>query len=119
MAINEVLDVLQQLKLPDLPESSWPYLEVRVRLDSPEPGLRARIDAALEGKPVRLARIDARQVTNGSTDAVTPVTLEALERLEPMDVFAKVYRDRYGAETPAPLLTALTELMLDIEGAAP
>ena len=44
--------------LPDAPRACRPYLEVRVRLDAPEPGLRARIEAALEGKPVRLAQID-------------------------------------------------------------
>ena len=35
-----------------------PYLEVRVRIERPEPGLRSRIEEALATKPVRLARIE-------------------------------------------------------------
>jgi hypothetical protein len=46
------------LDLPELPPHAWPYLEVRVLLDAPEPGLRAQVEAAMEGKPVRLAKIE-------------------------------------------------------------
>ena len=42
---------------PDLPRSRHPYLEVAVRLERPDPDLRRRIEAVLEGKPVRLLKL--------------------------------------------------------------
>ena len=51
--LDEVLAALEALELDHLPPQAHPYLEVRVLLDGPEPGLRARVEAALEGKPVR------------------------------------------------------------------
>ena len=56
--VAEVLAQLAALDLPDAPAEAQPFLEVRVRLDAPEPGLRTRIEAALDGKPVRLAKIE-------------------------------------------------------------
>ncbi len=57
--LDEALAALAALELvPDLPPHAQPFLEVRVLLDAPEPGLRARIEAALAGKPVRLAKIE-------------------------------------------------------------
>ncbi|MBW6932369.1 exonuclease SbcCD subunit D C-terminal domain-containing protein, partial [Salmonella enterica subsp. enterica serovar Weltevreden] len=56
--LEQVLDALRALDLPPLPDALQPYLQVRVTLDGPEPTLRAKVEAALDGKPVRLARIE-------------------------------------------------------------
>jgi len=56
------------------------WKEARVRLDAPQPGLRARIEAVLENKPVRLARIETRysRASEGATaaraKAIPPIT---------------------------------------------
>ncbi len=42
----------------DVPREAQPFLEVSVLVDGPEPHLQARILAALDGKPVRLTRIE-------------------------------------------------------------
>jgi exonuclease SbcD len=115
--IEEVLAALTALDLPDAPEEEQPYLEVRVRLDAPEPGLRARVEAALLGKPVRLARIEPSSARSG-TDENEPaaLSLSDLERLAPETVFARLCEQRIGAETPerenllAELNTAFAEL---------
>ena len=119
--LEDVLQALRALELPTRDEAQWPYLEVRVRLQAPEPGLRARVEQALEGKQVRLARIvDVRDSATGmGTDTAQALpSLEALERLDPAEVFAKLYRDRFGNNAPQELTDALTELMQrDTEGA--
>ena len=111
--IDTVLTTLRALTLANLPEAEQPYLEVRVRLDAPEPGLRARIEDALDGKPVRLARIDSRTAAQAAGTGDQAASIDALERLDPEDVFVRLYRDRYGEEAPASLRTALAELLID------
>lgn len=112
--LDQVLAALAALELQvnDDPQRQ-PYLEVRVLLDAPEPGLRARIEAALEGKPVRLAKIETSftpKIAPG-VDAA-PASLEQLERLQPDDIFNRLYRSRYDADTPADLQAAFAELLL-------
>lgn len=111
--IDAAIATLEQLALPAVDAQAWPYLEVRVMLDAPAPDLRARIEAALADKPVRLARIETRQAATADSKGATVVTLDELERLEPADIFNRMYREKYGAAPPAPLLSALAELMLD------
>jgi exonuclease SbcD len=113
--IEEVLAALHALDLPDIAEEARPYLEVRVRLDAPEPALRGRIEAALEGKPVRLARIDTRNAATTADATSVPVSLDAIERLEPGEVFSRIYRRKYAEDAPAPLLAAFNELLLEAE----
>lgn len=117
--LDEVLNALLALELPETPLIAQPYLEVRVRLEAPEPGLRARIESVLEGKPVRLARIDptyGRQ--NPATAAEGPQSLDDLGRLQPEDLFRKLHHGRHGAEPATRLLEAFRELWLHQEDEA-
>lgn len=114
--LDEVLDALLDLELPETPLEAQPYLEVRVKLEAPEPGLRTRIESVLEGKPVRLARIDpsyGRQ--NPAIVAEGPQSLEDLGRLAPDDLFRKLHCGRYGTEPASELLAAFRELWLHQE----
>jgi exonuclease SbcD len=112
-------DVLVALAALDLPATDdlqqMPYLEVRVRLDAPEPGLRATIEAALEGKPVRLARIDTSMAASTAVGAPA-LSIDELDRLQPEDIFNRLYRSKYDTDTPAPLQAAFAELLLDAAG---
>lgn len=113
--LQEVLTALAALAFPDNTDlQRQPYLEVRIRLDAPEPGLRAQIETALEGKQVRLAKIETSftpKIAPG-VDA-TPAALEQLERLQPDDIFNRLYRSKYDADAPADLQAAFAELMLN------
>jgi exonuclease SbcD len=90
-----------------------PYLEVRIRLNAPEPGLRIRIEAALEGKPVRLAKIETSFAGKTTGTDHTAATLDQLERLQPDDIFHRLFRGKYESEPPAELCAAFAELMLN------
>jgi DNA repair protein SbcD/Mre11 len=107
--LTEVEAELSALELPDCAPEAMPYLEVRVRLDQPEPGLRTRIEAALAGKPVRLARIDARIA---KPDVPAPeAALDELGRLDPLAIFKRAYAAKYGDAPASDLLAAFNEIL--------
>ena len=110
--IAQVLEELAALDVPDAPTEEQPFLEVRVRLDAPEPGLRARIEAALDGKPVRLAKIETSSEARGSAVDAEVMTLDRLEQLKPDDIFRQLYQQRFGNQAPPDQLSAFAELML-------
>jgi exonuclease SbcD len=110
--LTQVLEELAELAPPDAPPEQQPYLEVRVLLEQPEPGLRARIEAALDGKPVRLAKIETSTAARASSIDKEVMTLDQLEKLKPDDIFRQLYAQRFGNEAPADQLSAFAELML-------
>lgn len=109
-ALEEVLAALQALELPDLPPEQQPLLEVRIKLSAPEPGLRASIEQALEGKPVRLAKIETSSAARASFEEAA-LSLDQLATLQPDDIFKRLYRQRYGSEAPPEQLAAFAELV--------
>jgi len=109
--LSEVLAELAALELPEAPAEQQPLLEVRVRLDAPEPGLRSRVEAALEGKPVRLAKIETSSAARSVADNEAILTLDQLDKLKPDDIFRQLYQQKYGNEAPADQLQAFAELM--------
>ncbi|SHN04540.1 Exodeoxyribonuclease I subunit D [Duganella sacchari] len=110
--LAQVLEELDALAPPDAPVEQQPFLEVRVLLEQPEPGLRARIEAALDGKAVRLAKIETSTAARNSSIDKEVMTLDQLEKLKPDDIFKQLYQQRFGNEAPADQLSAFAELML-------
>ena len=113
---SRLADVL--LALDQLPTATGagrhpaPYLQVSVLLDSPEPALRHKIQQALVDKDVRLARIDTRypaQKEDGATD-MQLVSIDALQTLNPEDVFRQVYESRYANEVPTELMKLFNDI---------
>ena len=118
--LEQVLKQLEALELPQRPEAEQPYLLVRVQLDQPEPGLRASIEAALAGKPVRLVRIEtshARSAELAEANHKPQVSVEELATLEPTDFFGRLYRHRFGAEPVPELLQAFDQLLVQAQEA--
>jgi DNA repair protein SbcD/Mre11 len=112
-ALADVLAQLEALALPDRPTNAWPYLEVRVLLDGPEPSLRAQVEAAIAGKPVRLAKIEPTRKVATAAPADDILTLDQLAQLQPDDIFRRLYQQRYGEDAPGEQVEAFAELMLD------
>ena len=110
--LEEALAALEALVLADLPPHAQPYLEVRVLLDAPEPGLRGRIEAAIAGKPVRLAKIEPTRKHNAAGAAQSAMSLDQLAQLQPDDIFRRLYLQKFGDQAPDDQLTAFAELML-------
>jgi DNA repair protein SbcD/Mre11 len=110
--LTEALAALTALDLPALPTHAQPLLEVRVVLDAPEPGLRGQVEAAIAGKPVRLAKIEPTRRHEASGAATTALSLDQLAQLQPDDIFRTLYQQRYGEDAPPEQLAAFAELML-------
>jgi exonuclease SbcD len=110
--LPQVLEELAALAVDEAPPERQPFLEVRVLLDAPEPGLRSRIEAALDGKPVRLAKIETSSAARGSSIDDDVMTLDQLEQLKPDDIFRQLYRQRFDNDAPPDQLSAFGELML-------
>lgn len=102
--LTEVLTALELLQPFEGDQQTAPFLEVRILLDGPAPGLRHKVEAALGDKNYRLAKIDVRYPTPG-TDAAesTRVHPEQLDELSPIEVFQKVYHHKFNCAVPEEL----------------
>lgn len=100
---------LERLELPSVPPERRPFLEVRVRLAEPVPDLRARIEAALADRPVRLVRIAVEHA--GAKVALAESTpRRELGELTVEDVFRRMYAQRFEGEPSEALLAAFHEV---------
>lgn len=93
-----------------LPSDEQPIVEVPVLLEQPEPALRARVEKALEGKGVRLARISTRYTGTGQAlaDSLPKTTLHDLQ---PEEVLRQRWAREHEGEPPTDLLAAFHELL--------
>lgn len=100
---------------PDLPPERYPYLEVAVRLERPNPGLRRRIEAVLEGKPARLLKLTSEYP--GAVAGLQPaVPAQRLDELQPDGVFRERYRQQFEGEPPEPLMATFHALTEEVQG---
>lgn len=114
--IEGVLDALARLEPASSDDvSKAPYLLVSVLLEGPEPSLRYKIETALAGKHVRLAKIDVRykssESPSGKTDIVSP---NQLNDLQPIDVLQRVYQAKYDGSIPDELLKLFRQVSHEV-----
>lgn len=115
--LHEVIVLLEQLPIKDTAPETFPYLEVRVLLEGPEPALRHKIETALAGKNVKLAKIDVKYPASTQT-AQEVITPEKLNELLPVDVFSKTYQSRYNSEVPTELLQLFQQVTQEVNQTA-
>lgn len=114
-------ELLVQLKeLPDIDLLAdidrQPWLEVRVRLDEPQPDLRNQIEAVLEGKAVRLVRIGAEYAGKGSGDGGdSDEALIELDQLSPQELFSRAWLDNYGSDVDEQTLSDFATLLQEVQ----
>ncbi|WP_192558216.1 exonuclease SbcCD subunit D C-terminal domain-containing protein [Pseudomonas allokribbensis] len=111
------------LQLADLPNidllaetQRQPWLEVRVRLDEPQPDLRHQVESALQGKAVRLVRIAAEYAGNRGVDGTEDSSaLIELDQLTPQELFSRAWLDNYGNEVDEQTLKDFAQLLQDVQ----
>jgi exonuclease SbcD len=110
------------LQLKDLPDidlladiDRQPWLEVRVRLDEPQPDLRNQIESALENKAVRLVRIAAEYAGKGAREGDDGQDLIELDQLSPQELFSRAWLDNYGTEVDEQTLQDFATLLQDVQ----
>ena len=116
-----LLEILAQLaELPDIDlladTQRQPWLEVRVKLDEPQPDLRQQIETALLGKAVRLVRISAEYAGNGSRAGDNDAAhLIELDQLTPQELFSRAWQDNYGSEADEQTLKDFAVLLQEVQ----
>ncbi|TLF52110.1 exonuclease subunit SbcD [Halomonas urmiana] len=118
--LDEVLAELEALEDdPDLSDARgrersrdrWPWLEVRVELEAPIPDLRARVETALEGKSLRLLRLERRLPRVEGENAPARVDLESLG---PRRLFERTWAARWGEPPEADVVADFDRLCQDV-----
>lgn len=114
--MQEVLTALTQL--PDVADKDLalaPYLEVCVLLNGPEPALKHKVETALTGKYVRLAKIDVRYEAAAQTEGNVHTAVQVqLDHLNPVEVFSRIYKAKYSNEVPEDLLQLFHHAAQDV-----
>jgi exonuclease SbcD len=113
---GEVVELLRALPIGPTgrPREEWPFLQVRVSLDGPQPWLRPEIDEALQGKAVRLIDIQ-RQCPANPKSLVGDGARREIEDFDPEKIFAERYRREYGSEPAEVILAAFRELLEEVQ----
>ena len=115
--LHEVIGLLDNLPIMDNNLQTVPFLEVRILLDGPEPALRHKVETALAGKRVRLAKIDVKYPAS-TLEAAKFITPDELSELQPIDVFGKVYQSRYNIDVPNDILQLFKKVAEEINQTA-
>lgn len=117
LPLHEVIGLLDNLPIMDNNLQTVPFLEVRILLDGPEPALRHKVEMALAGKRVRLAKIDVKYPTS-TLQAPEFITPDELSELQPIDVFGKVYQSRYNIDVPNDILQLFKQVAEEVNQTA-
>jgi exonuclease SbcD len=113
--LPEVIRQLQSLTLEDLPVEQQPLLELRIRLEKPEPGLRQQIEEVMAKLPVRLLKISTAY--SGGEKSLADLKIEErLEELQPLDVFQRCYQNKYDQDAPEAMNALFNELVESRQG---
>ncbi|HET8574168.1 MAG TPA: exonuclease SbcCD subunit D C-terminal domain-containing protein [Edaphocola sp.] len=114
-ALPDVLASLQQLAAFEGGSLAAPYLEVRVLLEGPEPGLRHKVETALAGKKFRLAKIDVRyNRAEKQPGESSGVRAGALDELSPLEVVQKIYQSKYNNPIPEDLQRLFQQVVQEV-----
>jgi exonuclease SbcD len=96
-----MIESLPQRRKNDSGES-WPYLELRIEENQPEPTLLYQITTALEDKAVHFCRV-VRVYQRENTLSATHQTTNMLQELSPVEMADLVYKDMYEEPLPEEL----------------
>jgi DNA repair protein SbcD/Mre11 len=114
--LEEVLALLEGLPEleKDTPEQARPYLEVCVSLPKPEPSLRRKVEAKLEGKAARLVKLTPSYTGTGLALAELEPGISLRDRT-PEDVFKARYSRDYQEPMAPEMLEAFHSLLTQVQ----
>lgn len=114
---SEILAELKELPTQiDSDDSTiYPFLEVKVRLEEPEPLLQHRITEVLADKAVRLCRMPSEMRKNSNSYSDEYVSMEGLSTLSPLDIVQKEFSRKYDTDMPDSLIDLFNQVCSEIE----
>jgi DNA repair protein SbcD/Mre11 len=111
--LADALDWLHAQVWEDLEPARWPFLELHIILDKPQPGLRATLEQALADKAVRLLKITPHYPGSGA--ALGDSQTRGLHELGAEQVFIQRWRRDHADDPPPALLRAFHELLEQVQ----
>lgn len=113
-SLDCVLDEIAQLQRGEVNDFS-PFLEIRVAISEPEPDMRQKIEEALDGCAMRLARIEA-VTQRGNEDIRQILSYEELKSIDPMIIAEEIFCRSYGQkELPQNMKELLGEVIKEVQ----
>lgn len=80
----------------------WPYLEIRVREERPEPSLLHQVAEALSDRAVHFCRM-VREIPGAETSSDSDSTPKQMQMLQPLEMAQHIFRNIYHNEMPESL----------------
>ena len=112
--LEEVLQVIGELPDGDVTLRS-PYLEIKILMTEPEPSYKYKIEEALKGKAVRLARI-AAMLPQKKASGIAATSYEGLQTIRPLDMALDVFKRKYGGTEMPDTMKQLLESVIKEAG---
>ena len=107
--LASVLSEIANLTDGEVDEYS-PFLEIRVLITEPEPSLRVQIERALDGKFVRLARLEAVRVNVECERQI--ISYEELQNINPLDMATDIFIRKYGGDDMPEIMKNLMQTVI-------
>ena len=108
--LEEVLQAIGELPDGDVTPQS-PYLEIKILMTEPEPSYKYKIEGALKGKAVRLARI-AAMLPQKKASGIAATSYEELQTIRPLDMALDVFKRKYGGTEMPDAMKHLLETVI-------
>ncbi|MCA9033909.1 MAG: exonuclease SbcCD subunit D C-terminal domain-containing protein [Planctomycetaceae bacterium] len=118
--VDGLVDELATLTLEnDLPPERYPFLELRILDQGPDPSRRVRIEDAVENLPVRLASIKLETMARSASfdEEMLASGLADLHSINPEEILTNAFREKYQADPDQALLQAFREIVMQQETA--
>lgn len=113
--LEQVLEALDQLTPdPGLPPERQPFLELRVLLERPQPGLRQTLEEHCRDLPLRLLKVSSHYAGAGDPLA-DMLPRRRLEELDPEQVFIRCHESAHGEPPPEEMLACYRELLESVQ----
>lgn len=104
---EEILDLVAALPQREAGDDGrdWPYLEIRVLEQRPEPSLLHRVAEALSDRAVHFCRMVRELPDSGTKGDTAPAKTSSLQALSPLEMATRVFRDIYHNDLPEEMRT--------------
>ena len=110
--LENVIEELQALPAGDADEFA-PFLEVKVKVTAVQIDMRRQIEEAIDGKRVRLARIEAVGSVTETTEGA-PVTYDDFKNIEPEELIKEIYNNCSDEELDDTLKDMLKDVIKEV-----
>ena len=117
LSLREALRAIDRLETADPSQPAWqkPVLQVNIHCEAPDPTIKSKVLAALEGKNARLAKISVSYPGRHWTPSSEAPTRH-LRDIDPDDIFRARWRERRGDDPPQDLMDIFQRLRDEARG---